>query len=245
MTDGMERVAQALRGGRARRRRGRLLPRRPPRHVGRALRLLVALEFFGRASFAELGPGAGGRRRLRQLGVGAGARGIVLPNCPQHIVTFAVLRLGAVVVEHNRSRPARWSTSWDHGRRSRSCGTRPRARRTGGCGDGGVSRPHDGGAARSPCASIARARTSRAALTRHRAASVAAAGVTAAAADTRGRARPTCGDPVHERHDRWAQGAMLTHRNLHTNAAQGRAWVPGLDDGKEVIYACRCSMRTA
>ena len=30
---------------------------------------------------------------------------------------------------------------------------------------------------------------------------------------------------------------MLTHRNLRTNAAQGRAWVPGLIDGKEVIYA--------
>ena len=33
------------------------------------------------------------------------------------------------------------------------------------------------------------------------------------------------------------KGAMLTHRNLRTNAAQGRAWVPGLEDGKEVIYA--------
>ena len=27
---------------------------------------------------------------------------------------------------------------------------------------------------------------------------------------------------------------MLTHRNLRTNAAQGRAWVPGLVDGQEV-----------
>jgi long-chain acyl-CoA synthetase len=30
---------------------------------------------------------------------------------------------------------------------------------------------------------------------------------------------------------------MLTHRNLRSNAAQGRAWVPGLLDGDEVIYA--------
>jgi long-chain acyl-CoA synthetase len=33
------------------------------------------------------------------------------------------------------------------------------------------------------------------------------------------------------------KGAMLTHRNLRSNAAQGRAWVPGLADGHEVIYA--------
>jgi long-chain acyl-CoA synthetase len=33
------------------------------------------------------------------------------------------------------------------------------------------------------------------------------------------------------------KGAILTHRNLRSNAAQGRSWVPGLADGKEVIYA--------
>lgn len=40
---------------------------------------------------------------LQHLGVGKGDRvAIVLPNCPQHVIAlFAVLRLGAVVVEHN------------------------------------------------------------------------------------------------------------------------------------------------
>jgi len=40
---------------------------------------------------------------LRLLGVRPGDRvGLVLPNCPQHVIAFyAVLRLGAVVVEHN------------------------------------------------------------------------------------------------------------------------------------------------
>jgi long-chain acyl-CoA synthetase len=33
------------------------------------------------------------------------------------------------------------------------------------------------------------------------------------------------------------KGAILTHRNLRSNAAQGRAWVPGLRDGQEVVYA--------
>ena len=30
---------------------------------------------------------------------------------------------------------------------------------------------------------------------------------------------------------------MLTHANLQANAAQGRAWVPGLKDGRETVYA--------
>ncbi len=33
------------------------------------------------------------------------------------------------------------------------------------------------------------------------------------------------------------KGAVLTHRNLRANAAQGRAWVPGLRDGEEIVYA--------
>ncbi|WP_166867134.1 long-chain-fatty-acid--CoA ligase [Salinibacterium sp. ZJ70] len=65
----------------------------------------VALEFFGReTTYAELG--AQIRRAaegLRRLGVKAGDRvALILPNCPQHVVAFyAVLRLGAIVVEHN------------------------------------------------------------------------------------------------------------------------------------------------
>ena len=33
------------------------------------------------------------------------------------------------------------------------------------------------------------------------------------------------------------KAAMLTHANLQANAAQGRAWVPGLKDGRETVYA--------
>jgi len=33
------------------------------------------------------------------------------------------------------------------------------------------------------------------------------------------------------------KGAILTHRNLLANALQGRAWMPGLVDGEETIYA--------
>src|SRR5215204_6116849 len=65
----------------------------------------VALEFFGRdTTYSELGDQIErAAEGLRLLGVQQGDPvAIVLPNCPQHVVAFyAVLRLGAIVVEHN------------------------------------------------------------------------------------------------------------------------------------------------
>ena len=65
----------------------------------------VSLDFYGATvTYAELGDRvARAAQALRGLGVAAGDRvALVLPNCPQHVVAFyAVLRLGAVVVEHN------------------------------------------------------------------------------------------------------------------------------------------------
>ena len=65
----------------------------------------IALEFFGATTtYGELGDQilrvAEG---LRKAGVQHGDRvAVVLPNCPQHMVAFyAIMRLGAVVVEHN------------------------------------------------------------------------------------------------------------------------------------------------
>ena len=64
-----------------------------------------AMEFFGRrTTYTELGDQVDrAAEGLRHLGVRAGHRvALILPNCPQHVVAFyAVLRLGAVVVEHN------------------------------------------------------------------------------------------------------------------------------------------------
>lgn len=65
----------------------------------------VALEFFGApTTYAQLGEQIERvAEGLRLAGVQAGDRvALILPNCPQHIVAFyAVLRLGAIVVEHN------------------------------------------------------------------------------------------------------------------------------------------------
>src|SRR5690554_6156661 len=55
-------------------------------------------------TYAELGDQVSrAAEGLRNLGVKKGdAVAIILPNCPQHIAAFyAVLRLGAIVVEHN------------------------------------------------------------------------------------------------------------------------------------------------
>ena len=65
----------------------------------------VAREFFGATTtYAELGSQIDrAAEGLRLAGVQAGDRvALILPNCPQHIIAFyAILRLGAIVVEHN------------------------------------------------------------------------------------------------------------------------------------------------
>ncbi|MCL1838560.1 MAG: AMP-binding protein, partial [Propionibacteriaceae bacterium] len=65
----------------------------------------VATEFFGATmTYAELGAQVDiVAENLRKLGIKPGDRvALVLPNCPQHVVAFyAILRVGAVVVEHN------------------------------------------------------------------------------------------------------------------------------------------------
>ncbi|MBO0921659.1 AMP-binding protein [Cellulomonas sp. zg-ZUI222] len=65
----------------------------------------VAVDFLGQATtYRQLGAQVDrGTRVLHDLGVRAGDRvALVMPNCTSHIVAFwSVLRLGAVVVEHN------------------------------------------------------------------------------------------------------------------------------------------------
>lgn len=73
--------------------------------AGRAFPDRVALDFMGRTTtYAQLVDEVDrAASALRNLGVKAGDRvAIALPNCHAHVVAFyAVLRLGAVVVEHN------------------------------------------------------------------------------------------------------------------------------------------------
>ncbi|HEU0206882.1 MAG TPA: long-chain-fatty-acid--CoA ligase [Pseudolysinimonas sp.] len=65
----------------------------------------VALEFFGRETrYLELGEQIDrAAEGLRRLGLRKGDLvALIMPNCPQHVVAFyAILRLGAIVIEHN------------------------------------------------------------------------------------------------------------------------------------------------
>jgi long-chain acyl-CoA synthetase len=226
----------------------------------------TALEFFGAGtSYRELGAAINkAAAGLRKLGVRAGDRvALVLPNCPQHIIAFhAALRLGAVVVEHNplyTDRELRhqfedhgatvaivWDKAVDKVRQLPSdvglqsivsvelIPAMPLLQRV---------------ALRLP---VPAARAARAALAagKHapRPAAQPARRTVLAWKDLLGAGdlkkkhpRPAAADLAVIQYTSGTtgrpKGAMLTHANLQANAAQGRAWVPGLKDGRETVYA--------
>lgn len=216
----------------------------------------VALDFFGgTTTYGELdGQVAKAAEGLRRLGVRRGDRvALVLPNCPQHVVAFyAVLRLGAIVVEHNPlytdeemsyqladHRP-RVIVAWDKVVPL----VRDIAARLGTETVLAVSLPSAlprfrRWALRLPLPRIRKARDAMTA----RAPGV--PGWERMVARTPPIAedypRPDAGDVALLQYTGGTTGrpkaAVLTHRNLRANATQGRAWVPGLADGEEVIYA--------
>lgn len=212
----------------------------------------TALEFFGaETTYSQLGDHvARAAEGLRRLGVRKGDRvALVLPNCPQHVVAFyAVLRLGAVVVEHNplytaeeletqfRDHEATLAIAWDK--------VGPRVRQLPGVKQViAVNLIHAMPLAKRLALQlpIPRVRVLRSALTEP-----APGCIPWGQLLRQGRIDPTYPKPAVE--DLAAiqytsgttgvpKGAMLTHHNLVANAAQGRAWVPGIGAGSETIYA--------
>jgi long-chain acyl-CoA synthetase len=216
----------------------------------------VALDFFGATTtYDRLGQQvAKAAEGLRSLGVSAGDRvALVLPNCPQHVVAFyAVLRLGAVVVEHNPlyteaeldaqlsdHRP-RVIIAWDK--------VAPVAERIADGLDFDTVLSVDLTAAlplikrlalRLP---LSKARETRAAMTAPSPGVRSWEGLVGEGPPlAKAHPRPQAHDVALLQYTGGTTGrpkaAVLTHRNLRANAAQGRAWVPGLHDGEEVVYA--------
>ena len=214
----------------------------------------VALEFFGaEITYRELGEQIDrAAEGLRRLGVRKGHRvAVILPNCPQYLIAFyAVLRLGAVVVGHNplyterelrhqfENHGAKVAIVWDKA----------------------VEKvqdfPDDVAVETIVAVNITKAmpRLKRMALTlplpsvrRTR------AGLTTKTENTMSWEQLLAAPPISPDHPRPAvtdlaalqytsgttgmpKGVMLTHYNLRSNALQGKAWMHGAQEGKEVIY---------
>ena len=212
-----------------------------------------ALDFLGAGTtYRQLGEAVDrAAGLLHRLGVRAGDRvALVLPNCPQHVVAFhAVLRLGAVVVEHNPLYTADelGVQLADHGAQVAVCWSSVAAT-VAGLGvptvlsvDLATALPATRRLAlRLPlkAARAARAQLGPAAVPGTLDWDRQVASSAPLPADV---PLPTVGDVALLQYTGGTtgtpKGAMLTHANLVANATQGRAWLPGLREGHETVLA--------
>ncbi|TFC59022.1 long-chain fatty acid--CoA ligase [Cryobacterium sp. TMT2-15-1] len=217
----------------------------------------VALDFFGATTtYAELGEQISrAANGLLRLGVKPGDRvALVLPNCPQHVVAFyAVLRLGAIVVEHNplyTERELRHQFE-DHGARVAIVWDKIYQTVTDFPADLGLRTVIAVNLTEAmPLAKrlllklpIAKARESRDALTSGPLGKDAFtwSGIVGSRKLRPGHPRPKVTDTAALQYTSGTtgtpKGAILSHFNLRSNALQGEAWVQGLRPGEEVFYA--------
>jgi long-chain acyl-CoA synthetase len=215
----------------------------------------VATEFFGKeTTYRDLGDQISrAAEGLRSLGVQAGDRvAIVLPNSPQHVVAFyAILRLGAVVVEHNplytdrelrhifEDHSARVAICWDvavpklqslpadvglqHIVSVNLLDAFPRIKRL------ALSLP------------VKKLRETRARLTAPVSGTVTWKQLVSHARIAGDHPKPAVGDLAVIQYTSGTtglpKGAMLSHHNLFSNARQGEAWMYGAEYRRENFYA--------
>jgi long-chain acyl-CoA synthetase len=191
---------------------------------------------------------------LRDLGVKPGDPvAIVLPNCPQHIIAFyAILRLGAVVVEHNPLYTARELRKQfeDHGAKHAIVWTKvvktvqdfPADLAVTGLISVDLTRAMPFLTRLALHLPIAKARESREALHEPVSGTVPWEDAVATTPLPASHPKPATDDLALIQYTSGTtgtpKGAALTHRNLLSNAAQARAWVPSIVRGDGcVVYA--------
>lgn len=216
----------------------------------------AALQFFGRettyrALLEQIERAAAG---LKAHGVGPGDPvAIVLPNCPQHIVAFyAILRLGAVVVEHNPLYTPRELRKQfeDHGAKHAIVWSKVVSTIQEFPADLAMTSLISIDVTKAmPFATrfalklpIAKARESRTALHERISGTIPWEQIVGSEPLSSSYAKPATDDLALIQYTSGTtgtpKGASLTHRNLLSNAAQARAWVPSIVRGKGcVVYA--------
>ena len=215
----------------------------------------VALEFFGATTtYAQLGDQISrAAEGLRLLGVQKGDPvALVLPNAPQHIVAFyAVLRLGAIVVEHNplytprelrhqfEDHGAKFVIAWDKVVATIQAFPADVAVETIVSVDITRGMPLvTRSLLRLP---VAKARESRSALTAKVRGTIPWKDLVGHSPVKDSVVRPVATDVALLQYTSGTtgspKGATLTHVNLTTNAAQSRAWTPTVPRGTAVVYA--------
>ncbi len=215
----------------------------------------VALEFFGaETTYAELGAQIDrAAQGLLDLGVKPGDPvAIVLPNCPQHIAAFyAVLRIGAIVVEHNplyTPRELRHQFE-DHGAKVAIAWDKVVGTIQGFSADlqvnhivsVNVTEAMPGRMRLMLRLPIRKAKESRAALTTPVSGTTPWSELVRSAPISPNVPSPTVADVALIQYTSgttgYPKGATLTHSNLVANAAQARSWVPQVPRGTAVVYA--------
>ena len=215
-----------------------------------------ALQFFGReTSYRELHEQIDrAAAALRDLGVKAGDPvAIVLPNCPQHIVAFyAILRLGAVVIEHNPLYTPRELRKQfeDHGAKHAIVWTKvvktvqdfPADLAVTNLISVDVIKAMPFGTRIALTLPVRKAREARSALTERVSGTVPWEQIVRSAPLPASHPRPATDDLALIQYTSGTtgtpKGAALTHRNLLSNAAQARTWVPSIVRGDGcVVYA--------
>jgi len=215
----------------------------------------IATDFFGRTkTYAQLGVEISrAAEGLRQLGVRAGDRvAIILPNCPQHVVAFyAVLRLGAIVVEHNplyTSRELRHMFE-DHAARVAICWdvavknlvNQPDDIQLGAIIAVNLLDEFPASMRFALALPLPSLRAKRHALTSKTHGAISWARLLSNDGLDPATPKPVATDTAAIQYTSGTtgqpKGAMLTHSNLYCNALQGEAWMHGAEYHKEVFYA--------